>query len=319
MWLYLPTVCCPSAPAREPSTSELALHAQALAQSVTWSEELTKPSFWLRAWKRGTYPRLRSGATSPPSIQALGVASWIALLRAIPASPTAWPAPCSVPTMTDGCSITSSGSSTACGLVVSSVRTSRGMPTAKSATSLQHWKAWATALRAECSQREPPEPASDDSASSLWPAVTKRDHRSPNSQDSQDSQDRRNEGKKRGQQLMNFIAWELPEIWSTLTAAAAHGSQLTRGNERSNELLIGGQAILLCLRLDPETPDGATLSATNLGLNPQFAEWLMGWPIGWSELKPLGTELSQWRSLARGLVLKLASPPAPAGQQSLFA
>ncbi|HKT53950.1 MAG TPA: hypothetical protein VJP88_05830, partial [Caulobacteraceae bacterium] len=81
---------------------------------------------------------------------------------------------------------------------------------------------------------------------------------------------------------MNYIAWELPEVWSTITAAAAYGSQLTRGNKRSNELLLGGQAIFLCLRLDPETPDGQTLSATNLALNPQFAEWLMGWPIGWT-------------------------------------
>jgi hypothetical protein len=315
VWIHLPTACCPSALDREPSISELALHAQALAQSVTWSEEPTKPSFWLRAWKRGTYPRLQSGAISPPSTQALGVASWIASLRATRASQTASPVPCGDRMTTDGSSTMSSASLTACGLVVSSERTSRGMPTDRSATSLQHWKAWATALRAECSQREPPEPASDDSASSLWPAVTKRDHRSPNSQD---SQDRRNEGKKRGQQLMNFIAWELPEIWSTLTAAAAHGSQLTRGNERSNELLIGGQAILLCLRLDPETPDGATLSATNLGLNPQFAEWLMGWPIGWSGLKPLEMELCRWWWLARGLVLELASAPIPAAQTDLF-
>ncbi len=175
-------------------------------------------------------------------------------------------------------------------------------------------------MRAECSQREAPARARSANGSSSWPTVTARDHRSPNSQDSQDSQDRRNAGKKRGQQLINFIAWKLPAMWSTLTAAAAFGSQLTRGNERSNELLIGGQAIVLCMRLDPETPDGGKLSATHLALNPQFAEWLMGWPIGWTELKPLGTEFPRWWRHARGLVLKLASPQTPpsAAQLNLF-
>lgn len=205
----------------------------------------------------------------------------------------------------------------ACGLIVSSARTSQGTLTGSSPISSRHWKSWVTALRLECSQREAQALASGANGSSLWPAVTARDHRSPNSQD---SQDRRNAESKRGQQLINFIAWELPDLWSTLTAAAAHGSQLTRGNDRSGELLIGGQAILLSLRLDPETPDGATLSATRLALNPQFAEWLMGWPIGWTELKPLATASSLWRQHALGLVSKLASPPTPKGaaQLSLF-
>jgi len=27
-------------------------------------------------------------------------------------------------------------------------------------------------------------------------------------------------------------------------------------------------------------------------LNPNWVEWLMGWPIGWTDLKPLGTDKS---------------------------
>lgn len=31
-------------------------------------------------------------------------------------------------------------------------------------------------------------------------------------------------------------------------------------------------------------------------LNPQWVEWLMGWPIGWTDLKPLGTaKFHEWR------------------------
>lgn len=311
MWLHVPITCCPSAPEREPSTSELASHAQALAGSVWLKGEPTKPSFWLRAWKLGTYTRLRSGATQAPSTQSHGVASWIASLRATRASQTASPAPCAAPTMNDGCSVTSSGLSRACGLVVSSGRTSQGTRTTSLVSSSPHWKAWVTALRAECSRREPLAQDKAECASSLWPTATARDHRSPNSQD---SQDRRNEGSKRGQQLVNYVAHE----WATPTAAIAHGSQLTRGNERSGELLLGGQAALVSSLQGPETPPGEPCSETRLALNPQFVEWLMGWPIGWTALKPLETELSRWWSLARGLALRLASEPSEGPQADLF-
>jgi hypothetical protein len=30
-------------------------------------------------------------------------------------------------------------------------------------------------------------------------------------------------------------------------------------------------------------------------LNPEFSEWLMAWPIGWTDLKPLATDkFQQW-------------------------
>ncbi|MFJ2457994.1 hypothetical protein ACIOVC_05495 [Pseudomonas neuropathica] len=28
-------------------------------------------------------------------------------------------------------------------------------------------------------------------------------------------------------------------------------------------------------------------------LNPEWAEWLMGWPIGWTDLRPLATDKFQ--------------------------
>lgn len=193
------------------------------------------------------------------------------------------------------------------------------MLTDRSAISSQHWKGWATALRSECSQRERSAQAKSGSASSSWPTLAARDYRSPNSQASQASQAKRNAASSRGQQLANFVAWELPKLWSTLTAAAAHGSQLTRGNERSNELLIGGQAICLSLHLGLTTlEDGESFSATLLSLNPRFGELLQGWPIGWTALKPLETELSLWSRRARGLVLKLASQPALTAQPDLW-
>ncbi|MEO6919098.1 MAG: hypothetical protein ABI171_08800, partial [Collimonas sp.] len=40
--------------------------------------------------------------------------------------------------------------------------------------------------------------------------------------------------------------------------------------------------------------NGPSLSESSGGLlNPQWVEWLMGWPIGWTDLKPL--EMDKFR------------------------
>ena len=34
-------------------------------------------------------------------------------------------------------------------------------------------------------------------------------------------------------------------------------------------------------------------------LNPLFVEWLMGWPLGWTDFAPLGTGWSRWQRAMR--------------------
>jgi len=60
------------------------------------------------------------------------------------------------------------------------------------------------------------------------------------------------------------------------------GGQTSRSGSRKGEKLIGGLARGLH---DPKTCNhGGECRPT---LNPQFVEWLMGWPIGWTDLEPL--------------------------------
>lgn len=40
-------------------------------------------------------------------------------------------------------------------------------------------------------------------------------------------------------------------------------------------------------------------------LNPAFVEWLMGWPEGWTDFAPVGTELSLWRRRMRSSLSRL--------------
>lgn len=86
--------------------------------------------------------------------------------------------------------------------------------------------------------------------------------------------------------------------WRTPTTITGGKSS----EERLNQLGIGnwerssGQKIQLRLidqvrdsRLYPPDSKAETIKP-NCELNPDWTEWLMGWPIGWTSLKPLSKE-----------------------------
>jgi hypothetical protein len=39
--------------------------------------------------------------------------------------------------------------------------------------------------------------------------------------------------------------------------------------------------------------DHAVMASDGGHLNPEWVEWLMGWPIGWTDLRPLATDRFQ--------------------------
>lgn len=108
-----------------------------------------------------------------------------------------------------------------------------------------------------------------------WPTPTARDYRSPNSEE---SQEKRNADSSRGQQLMNFLADEMRSPTSRFSLPAP----------------------------TPET--GTTSSSTRHILNPLFVEWLMGWPIGWTDFEGVATGSSHWWRRMRGQLSRLVSP-----------
>lgn len=74
--------------------------------------------------------------------------------------------------------------------------------------------------------------------------------------------------------------------WATPTARDHKDGATSLENVEVNGLL-GRQVLTTSLRQVHSTIDGRELSPNILGsrrrLNPLFAEWLMGWPIGWTE------------------------------------
>lgn len=92
MWLYVPGMSCPSAPASPGSTSASSWLCRALARSASWRGKSLPSKSWHRILRRGGWMTRLSGRICKPSAASLGVASWIASLRESPAKVTRSPA-----------------------------------------------------------------------------------------------------------------------------------------------------------------------------------------------------------------------------------
>ena len=92
------------------------------------------------------------------------------------------------------------------------------------------------------------------------------------------------------------------KVWPTVTTQDAKNnagpSQFRRNTKPLN--------VEACLH-SRSSPQGqkATGAASPKVLNPQFVEWLMGWPIGWTEFAPVETVSCRWLPLMRGALLFL--------------
>jgi hypothetical protein len=96
----------------------------------------------------------------------------------------------------------------------------------------------------------------------------------------------------------NNLAGAVKEVtlWQTPTKASAVGGQKNRSGARQGELLFGGE-VRMAFGETPNSSDAPTEKTAPL--NPDFAEWLMGWPTGWTASQPLATDkFQQWWPLS---------------------
>jgi len=114
-------------------------------------------------------------------------------------------------------------------------------------------------------------------------------------------------------------------LWATPTNADTLGGHLSRGGNRSQELLLRGQASNWASPIardhrSPHTSDrsgslplqatGPQIDATaahgRVSLNPRFVEWLMGWPRGWTDCGSPVTEWCRWLRQSRSYAYAIA-------------
>jgi hypothetical protein len=106
------------------------------------------------------------------------------------------------------------------------------------------------------------------------------------------------------------------EMWATITAADVEGGRKARSGARSAELLINGQALQFAPLAQTTPKPGAKSRKAAPALSPWFTEWLMAWPIGWTESGLAETALSRWSLLMRSrlsalAIVRAASQPSP--------
>jgi hypothetical protein len=83
----------------------------------------------------------------------------------------------------------------------------------------------------------------------------------------------------------------------TLGAMARHGLWRTPcAADHRDRGHVGSPAILRRKEKGKQTALSATVSATSGALNPEWTEWLMAWPLGWTDLSVSATaRFRQWR------------------------
>jgi len=68
-----------------------------------------------------------------------------------------------------------------------------------------------------------------------------------------------------------------------------------QASDNRNRGGAGSRAIQRRKEMGKQIGLSQAVSATSGALNPDWVEWLMGWPIGWTDLKPLGMDkFQQW-------------------------
>lgn len=85
------------------------------------------------------------------------------------------------------------------------------------------------------------------------------------------------------------------EIQNWATPQARDWKDGNAKNQTPTNSILGRQA--------PRIMNAGTES--KLTLNPQFTEWLMGWPIGWTKSELAETEWFRWLQLMRGELLRM--------------
>ena len=184
----------------------------------------------------------------------------------------------------------------------------------------ESWPKWGFMQHGEAFELPKWAPAIDASESSSWP--TPRSSASEN----RTTQNAPSHGKTHGKTLAGEAAsWPTPTAgdqkasgsrkngttltdatkqWPTPSANDHKGS--SQVGQRRGQLSEATEQIHTFSRQVQEMPHGSQSSKTTRRLNPRFAEWLMGWPIGWTDSEQSVTEFAAYRRRLRGLFLKIA-------------
>ena len=299
-WLYVPHLTDPD-PSKA-SRSALALADWSSASTsqnpdiglfVTSSGKSSLRGFSWPGWKTRPWITRLSGTMSAPSTADLGAAAWISSLPATRASRSHSQDGGAAMTTPDTSGPRSSGSSARSGRSGSSARTSRATSPWEPPRCSTAFARWGTAQKQACFRRSKRARASFGDGSSLWPTPTKSLYANNCEVElSAQGMKLRDDPGQVGSQISTGKAartWTL--IWLLIRSAGAVPTRTMR--------LEASRPLHLILR------PGLRYSTGDLIFNPNFSDWVMGWPIGWTDpMRPV-TGWSAWLQRMRGALSEL--------------
>lgn len=285
MWLFIPPEkeMSLSASVFAPASADLTWDYTSLNPDIELcvlsSETVSlRPLSW-RGWQTRPWHRHLYGTISRPSKADDGAAAFISSLPVIPASRSRYRAferGRTIPATCGRMSLVSSEKSLRSG---SSSKTYPGISPSASKTSSETFKQWATALRRASYQRRKSVGRTPVKGSSFWPTPTfksagNRACIKGSSLGIQFTTDQNQSGSQIG--LKNAAnAWTL--MWDMMTAAG-WTPQNFQASHRCRVILLNGEKH----------------STNSLTLNPAFTDWMMGWPLGWTDPQRPVTAWSLW-------------------------
>ncbi len=253
---------------------------------------LRRPASW-RGWRTRPWIRLLSGTTWRPSTAGHGVARFISSLADIHASHSVVRANAEEKTTRGTFGRTSAGSSRKLTRSGASSRTSKGISIWEPPTSSRTFKAWATQLKRDCFQRLKSVHPTYGAGSSFWPTPTKSLYCNRTEIELSDAGMRlRNDPSQTGSQIaLGNATRQWTQTWLLIRAwnARPKGRPSFRSSRPLHLSLMFGHRS----------------STGDLTFNPSFSDWIMGWPIGWTEPMRPATEWSAWLLRMRGELSKL--------------
>ena len=236
MWFYLPSMCYPSAQEQVALNSDCASPSETPCElSVTLSGKSTQRPISWRGWKTRPWIQRLFGTTLRPLTASRGAGLWIASLRATRANPTQLPASVAAMQMSATFGPQWRESLMSRGLPLCSWRTCQQSLIPGTESEIAYGE-WVTKLRRDCSLRRKLGRATGDCDSSDWPTpAAQEDNKSPEAHMAM-------KARMKGGPRKTITSLQVAsKLWQTPSNADTLGGHLSRGGDRSDELLLRGQ------------------------------------------------------------------------------
>ena len=297
MWLYIPpemiSPASHSVQELEVSNSDCTSQNPPIELFVTSNgKHSLRPLSWL-GWKTRPWIRHLSGMTLPPSTAELGATRFMSSLPDIRASRSAFQEGGKAKKTPGTYGLTSGASSAKSSPNGASSKMSKAICPWEPIQSFGTFRDWALQSKQDCSRRSNAVRARYDAGSSLWPTPTKSLYCARiELQLVSDCFLMRDDPTQTGSQIALGKAARLwTSIWLLMKACGARPTKAFT--------FPSSRPLHLTLNAGPRSLIG------DLTFNPNFSDWIMGWPIGWTDPTRPVTEWSVWLQRMRGELSKL--------------